>query len=81
MTCCGQGRGQMTMSGRIAGPARGSVPVSGVVLYQYTGASGMTVLGPISGMRYRFDQRGAKVQIDRRDLSSMAGLPNLHRLG
>jgi hypothetical protein len=40
----------------------------------------MTVIGSISGTRYRFDQPGAKVQIDRRDLSSLAGLPNLSRL-
>jgi hypothetical protein len=81
MACCGHGRGQMTMSGRIAGQTRGPVPVSSAVLYRYTGATGMTVLGPISGTRYRFDQPGAKLQIDRRDLSSMAGLPNLQRLG
>jgi hypothetical protein len=40
----------------------------------------MTVMGPISGARYRFDRPGAKVQIDGRDLSSLAGLPNLRRV-
>ena len=40
----------------------------------------MTVLGPVSGLKYRFGQPGAKVQIDSRDVFSMAGLPNLRRL-
>jgi hypothetical protein len=80
MTCCGQGRGKVAINGKLSGPAQRTGPVSSAVLYQYTGATGMTVIGPISGARYRFDQPGAKVQIDRRDISSMAGLPNLSRL-
>jgi hypothetical protein len=56
-------------------------PVSSAALYQYTGATGMTVIGPISGATYRFDQPGAKKQIDARDISSLAGLPYLRRLG
>jgi hypothetical protein len=40
----------------------------------------MTVTGPASGVKYRFEQPGAKAQIDSRDVYSMAGLPNLRRL-
>lgn len=40
----------------------------------------MTVSGPVSRTTYRFDGPGAKVQIDPRDLASMAGLPDLRRL-
>ncbi len=80
MTCCGQGRSKAAMNGKLTGPARRPAPVSSAILYQYTGTTGMTVIGPISGIRYRFDQPGAKVQIDRRDLSSLTGLPNLSRL-
>jgi hypothetical protein len=80
MTCCGQGRSRVAMNGRAAESPRRTRPVSSVVLYEYTGATGMTVVGGISGARYRFDQPGAKVQIDRRDVSSVAGLPNLRRL-
>lgn len=80
MTCCGQGRGKVATNGKLAASARRPGPISSAVLYQYTGATAMTVIGSISGTRYRFDQPGAKVQIDRRDLSSLAGLPNLSRL-
>jgi hypothetical protein len=51
-----------------------------VALYEYVGATGMTVTGPLSGAQYRFAHPGAKVQIDPRDASSMAGLPNLRRI-
>jgi hypothetical protein len=80
MTCCGQGRGKVAMNGKLTRPAQLPARVSSAVLYQYTGTTGMTVIGPISGARYRFDQPGAKVQIDRRDVSSLTGLPNLSRL-
>jgi len=78
--CCGQGRGRVATSGRVAVAMRGPRPISSAALYEYTGATGMTVMGPISGARYRFDRPGAKVQIDGRDVSSLAGLPNLRRV-
>ena len=77
--CCGQGRGLVAAGGKTAVTARKLAPVSSAALYEYTGATGMTVLGPISGARYRFDRPGAKVQIDGRDVSSLAGLPHLRR--
>jgi hypothetical protein len=80
MFCCGQGRGRVAMNGKAASPAPRPRPVSSAVLYEYVGATGMSVIGPISGTQYRFAGPGAKVQIDRRDVGSMAGLPNLRRL-
>jgi hypothetical protein len=79
MACCGQRRGAIDTSGTAAAAKR-PPPKARVVLYQYTGPSAMTVAGPMSGATYRFGAPGAKVQIDTRDASSMAGLPNLRRL-
>jgi hypothetical protein len=80
MGCCGQRRG-LVMTGRTAtDAARRSQPISKVALYEYTGTVGMTVTAPISGAKYRFATRGAKVQVDLRDVGSLAGLPNLRRL-
>jgi hypothetical protein len=79
MPCCGQMRAQASAGGR-AFETRGPRPVSQVALYEYTGATGMTVTGPVSGKRYRFAEASAKVQIDARDVASLAGLPNLRRL-
>ena len=79
--CCGQRRSQASMGGTLGGGAKQAPrPVQRAVLYQYTGATGMTVTGPVSGLVYRFALPGVQVQIDARDASSMAGLPNLRRL-
>lgn len=78
--CCGQGRGRVVTSGKAAAATRRPGPASSAALYEYTGATGMTVMGPISGARYRFDRPGAKLQIDGRDVSSLTGLPNLRRV-
>jgi len=80
MACCGQRRAQVAGTGRVVGPARAIQRPSKVALYEYTGATGMTVTGPVSGAKYQFAQPGAKVQIDPRDVSSMTGLPNLRRI-
>jgi hypothetical protein len=40
----------------------------------------MTVTGSVSRTTYRFDSPGATLQIDPRDLASMASLPDLRRL-
>jgi hypothetical protein len=41
----------------------------------------MTVIGPISGRRYRFDRPGARVVIDARDRPSFVGIANLKQVG
>jgi hypothetical protein len=80
MPCCGQRRGMVAGTGRVVESKQMPRRPSHAALYEYTGATGMTVIGPISGSKYRFGQPGAKVQIDPRDIASMAGLPNLRRI-
>lgn len=80
MACCGQMRAMAAGGGRAVGANR-TAPVSRAILYEYTGSTGMTVAGPISGIRYRFAAPGSKLQIDPRDVPSLAGLPHLRRLG
>ena len=80
MACCGQRRAQVSMSGKMAKATKPYRPTPRAVLYEYTGTTGMSVTGPVSGLTYRFGLPGAKLQIDARDASSMAGLPNLRRL-
>jgi hypothetical protein len=80
MACCGQRRGLLSTGGVVATAPKRSQPGSRVVLYQYTGMTAMTVVGPLSGSKYRFAAPGAKVQVDLRDVAAMAALPNLRRL-
>ena len=80
MACCGQRRAMASSNGKLADAAPARRAASREALYQYTGATGMTVTGPVSRTTYRFDGPGATRQIDPRDLASMAGLPDLRRL-
>jgi hypothetical protein len=38
------------------------------------------VIGPITGRRYRFDQRGSRVAVDPADEPSMAAVPQLRQV-
>jgi hypothetical protein len=40
----------------------------------------MTVIGPITGKRYRFDGPGSMVEVDLRDRLSLAALPRLRQM-
>lgn len=81
MACCGQRRALAAAGGRIVEANQTARPVSRAVLYEYTGSTGITVAGPISGQKYRFGSPGTKLQIDARDAPSLSGLPHLRRLG
>jgi hypothetical protein len=48
--------------------------------FQYLGRTGLTVVGPISGKRYRFDGYGAIVAVDPGDRRSLAAVPNLRQV-
>jgi hypothetical protein len=41
----------------------------------------MTVIGPTTGRRYRFDRPGATVSVDRRDAPGVDAVPNVRRAG
>jgi len=50
------------------------------VYFEYVGKTGLTVVGPITGSRYRFDGPGAIVAVDGRDASPVAAVPNLRQV-
>jgi hypothetical protein len=69
------------MTGQLAERVNGAAATpSPVVLYEYTGTTGMTVIGSVTGRSYRFPEPGARVQIDALDVRSLAGVPNLTRI-
>ena len=47
--------------------------------FEYTGATGLTVRGPITGRSYRFNGPGEEVAVDGRDAPSMMAVPRLRR--
>jgi hypothetical protein len=53
--------------------------VGEAVRFEYTGATGVTVRGPITGRSYRFNGPGEAVDVDGRDAPSMMAVPRLRR--
>ena len=49
------------------------------VMFEYVGNTGMTVVGPATGKRYRFDRPGARLEVDLRDRRALAGVPHLRQ--
>ncbi len=46
---------------------------------EHLGETGMTVVGTVSGKRYRFNHPRAVVEIDARDRPSLAAVPKLRQ--
>jgi hypothetical protein len=46
-------------------------------MFEYVGPTALTVYGPLTGVRYRFDQPGARLTVDARDATTLAAVPNL----
>ena len=61
--------------GRRTAPLRRVPKVSN--RFRYTGATALTVHGPISGRIYRFERPGAALAVDPRDAPALAGVPGL----
>ncbi len=88
MSCCGKKREQFhgaAQTRQALEPAQSTTaqlrPTRyAVVYFEYLGATGLTVLGPITGKRYRFNGHGARVAVDLRDRPSMAAVPNLRQI-
>jgi hypothetical protein len=85
MSCCGKLRQPYNGAGAThgAGGRAGAPPTDRafVVQFEYTGATGLTVFGPVSGRRYRFDGPGAVVTVDPRDRPGLAAVPRLRQVG
>lgn len=50
-------------------------------VFAYAGATALTVVSPITRKVYRFDRPGAKLEVDRRDRSWLAFVPQLMPVG
>jgi hypothetical protein len=50
------------------------------VSFVYAGNTGLTVTGPVSGIQYRFNHPGARVEVDARDRVLLASLRQLRQV-
>jgi hypothetical protein len=83
MSCCGGARQQLGGIGRPAAlPPTAAAPARRfTIAFEYTGATALTVVGPASGRRYRFEGPGARQVVDPRDRPSLARVPRLREIG
>jgi len=77
MSCCGQGKSRSVNTGVRQEALR--VPVQ-TVQFEYTGRTGMTISGPVSGASYRFENPGSRVTVDYRDRASFTRVPVLKQV-
>ena len=87
MGCCGKKveqfrAGAPTPTGntaRLAGP-RMIPAVYERAIFEYLGNTGMTVVGPATGKRYRFERPGDRLEVDLRDRRALAAVPHLRQM-
>lgn len=84
MSCCGKGREAMSSIRHTAAPAPNAHRRSAAqpaVVFEFTGAESVSVVGRITGIRYEFRGRGARLRVDLRDRSQLLRQPGLRMLG
>ena len=81
MSCCGR-TGQQR--GWIGSPQPVAPETPAVrrfaIAFEYTGQTALTVVGPMSGRRYRFESPGARIVVDPRDRPSLTRVPKLRQV-
>ena len=87
MPCCGGKREQIhrsiadnSSSAPIQNGSRNRVVAAEPVYFEYTGTTGLTVQGPFTRKRYRFEGHGSRAEVDGRDASSLVAIPHVKRL-
>jgi len=73
MSCCGKMRTQAVRA--VAAPKHAAT-----VLFEYSGRTGLTIIGPATRTSYRFDRPGARAVVDARDRASLATVPVLRQV-
>ncbi len=64
-----------------APPPRETADLPAQPVFEYTGATALTVVSPVTRRTYRFERSGARLEADPRDRSWLAFVPNLVRVG
>jgi len=78
MACCGQNRRSYASTPQIR--RDGFSVRTGVPIFEYVGATSLSVIGSGTGRKYGFAHSGARMEVDPRDQASLAHVPNLRRI-
>jgi len=81
--CCGRNANSMASTANrvytTTRPAPQSLAPTQPPEFEYTGATALTVVSPITGRKYRFAQPGARMKVGPVDRSWVAFVPHLRR--
>jgi len=89
MSCCGKERNSVAsrpVHAQASAPMQvGPSPASAAAATQrpefvYHGGGVLSVVGPVSGLQYRFVGYGARLAVDARDRASLARVPQLQEV-
>lgn len=83
MSCCGSKRNEYKRSLTVQHTEEiTATPVTmrEDVLFEYTGLTGLTVTGSVTGNLYQFTQQGGPQLVDFRDAGEMMGMPLLNKV-
>jgi hypothetical protein len=84
MSCCGSKRENYVqpVANSLAQQVNSPVPAKmwPDVNFEYTGETGLTVTGNVTGKRYRFSSKGEIQLVDYRDASGMMAVPVLKKI-
>jgi hypothetical protein len=80
--CCGakplpRNSGQSQQRTFAAARVQAAPAQPSTVTFEYVGPSGLTVVSPTTGRRYRFEGPGAQLTVDSRDQAMLLYVPNL----
>jgi hypothetical protein len=78
--CCGRSKtaNQYTIPNHVSAlQAPVSFSLQSGPAFEYTGATALTVVGPVTGARYRFSRPGSRAHVDPRDSAALARVPVL----
>lgn len=84
MSCCGSRRAQWAQEQARSGPPASAPAVDRsetggrpARIFEYSGTGALTVRGAVSGAVYRFDRRGARVEVQYEDSFALMAEPEL----
>jgi len=82
MSCCGKARAiaAAAVGSRPGDASAAPAPPLSVVMFELVGRGPATVVGPVSGRRYRFMGPGDRVRVDPRDRPALAARGDLRRV-
>jgi hypothetical protein len=80
MSCCGKARVTTHATPNITRRTVTPGAANRHVQFEYIGETSMTVVGPVTGLRYHFAAPGAQSRVDARDRSSLLGIPKLRQV-